>query len=260
MGTRNTKLRQALVLGDCHIPFHDKAALKMVKALIAHYKFDEVISVGDISDQLAVGRFSRSRGGEYDIQKELDEVVKVASELQDCSPYSKFTVTLGNHDIRIDKKLDALRNDLDAFYIRSLNLDYRLTQIGWNVIPYKESYELTDKLHITHDFGRSGKGALLQAHSKYGTACIFGHTHKAGIWYDGSHTGPVHGYMNVGWLGDESTIDYVHRKVVSKESILGVGIVTLGPQGLYHLSFSPFIKEEGKVACCVNNEWWEVEA
>lgn len=251
-------MKQAIVLGDIHAPFHDVAAMDLVIALIHHYRFAEVISVGDMSDQLAAGRFSRSRQGKYDLQAEIDSTVELAQRLQSASPDSKFVVTLGNHDVRIDRKLDELRNNLDLGEVHSLSLSRRLRELGWVVVPYRDSYELTPHLHVTHDFGKSGKASLLAAHAKYGTAVVYGHTHKAGIWYEGSIAGPVHGYMNVGWLGDAKAIDYAHSRTVSQESITGVGIVTLGPDGLYHLSFSPFIRGEGKIAACVNGEWWSV--
>lgn len=251
-------MKQALILGDIHAPFHDKLALKLVKKLIKKFRFSQVISVGDFTDQLAVARFSRSRKTQHNIQWEIDEAIKLAEELVDCNPRSRFVVTLGNHDIRIDKKLDSLRNELDVGDIASLNVSERMEEAGWEVVDYNDSYELTEHLDVTHDFGRSGKGAIQQAASVYGRAVVFGHTHKAGLWFEGGMVTDVHGYMNVGWLGDAKEINYAHGRLVAKQCVQGVGIVTLGPDGLYHLSFSPFIRRGKKMMTCVNGQWVKV--
>jgi len=250
-------LRKAIILPDIHAPYHHRTALKMVKKILEKVRPSHLVSVGDFVDAYSVSRFHKSANRKVDLQAEVDSAIEVAAKLKDWAPGAKCVVTLGNHDVRIDIALEGDHKNLGT--PSSLNFPQRLWELGWTVVPYKESFLLGQHLSVTHDIGRSGKNAVSTAIADYGDSLVFGHTHRAAVWYEGSINGPDKVAMNVGWLGDPRYIDYKHKDIAKRSYILGVGMVDFHSNGLFKAQFIPFVEWRGKMYACIYGEWLSVK-
>lgn len=244
----------AIVLGDVHAPFHDKKAWELVCALVADVAPSHVISIGDFMDCYAVSRYPKSRNRKLDISWEIAEAINLAEELMNFSPNSQYAITLGNHENRLCKYVDE-HPELDS--VEDLMFFRRMESLGWETYEYGESMRL-GKLLLSHDFGRHGMTAAMQATKDVGHSCVFGHTHKAQIVYQPTIDGECHVAMNVGWLGDVSQLDYGHRDRARRDSMTGVGYVEFDDDGCFVMQFLPFIKTKTGYKTCVNGYWYEV--
>ncbi len=254
-----TRSKQALILGDIHVPYENKTALRLVRKIVKHLdkSLTHVISVGDMCDAYSASRFDKNPERKYRLQDEIDLTVALAQKIKGwCPEKTRCVITLGNHEVRIDKLAAKLYEDLG--HVRSLQLARGLEAAGWEVFPYRQSYFLTDHFAITHDFERAGKTALQNAVADCGVSIAFGHTHNAGTWYTGSVHDSTKMAINVGWLGDHRFVDYRHAIKAKRGYILGVGLVSLGPDGLFSADFIPFIERGRQMWACVHGEWIHV--
>lgn len=247
-------MKNAVILGDIHAPFHNRRALELVSGIVEDIRPDYVISVGDFLDCYAVSKYPKSRDRRLDIGWEITSGLEVAKQLRACSPKSHFRITLGNHEARTIKYIDE-HPELEGLSV--LNLRQGFIDAGWFVTDYGSSFSL-GKILISHDFGRAGLSAVRQAVIDVGYNCVFGHTHRAGLVYQPTLHGDTHVAMNVGWLGDTSYLDYGHRDRAKRDSVLGIGFIQLDDDGCFVANFHPFISANNKLKTCVGGYWYEV--
>ncbi len=70
---------------------------------------------------------------------------------------------------------------------------------------------------------------------------MVGHSHRAGISYQGTVDDGGRVCMNVGWLGSVEEIDYHHRARAERDWEHGFGIVEQDAQGVAWMQFVPII-------------------
>lgn len=250
--------KPVLILGDIHAPFHNKMAFRLIHKIMKANEFSQVISVGDVCDAYSVSRFDKSPDRKETLQEEVDGTLDLMRRIKEWAVGARCVVTLGNHDIRINKAMHNKYAELGL--VRSLQLDKGLAALGWEVVPYKQSHSITEHIDVTHDFGKSTKNAAMSAIANYGGSVVWGHSHAATVTYTGSMSGPVKMAMNVGWLGDYKYVDYQHYNIARQNYILGVGLLELGPLGLYKAHFIPFVEYAGKMWACMFGTWYSVKA
>lgn len=221
-----------IVLGDIHAPFHDRAAVALARAVAKKVKPFAIVSVGDIVDCYSISRFTKRPDRERRLVNELRAARAVADSFRAIAP---LLITLGNHDARVADFIASQAPELEGL----INLPEQLGFVPNEVTPYREMLKI-HKCHFTHDVGFSGAHAAAQSLAAFNGNLVFGHTHRANIVYSGDIRGERHVCMNVGWLGNDSDIDYMH-KARMKDWTKGVGLVSMNATAL-SMQFIPFVK------------------
>jgi metallophosphoesterase superfamily enzyme len=92
-----------LIIPDPHLPFEHPKALAFVEEQIKRFQPDEIIFLGDISDQYAWSKYPKTAAA-LNASQELKELRSRLKQWVKLIPTCK--VCIGNHDRRIAIKLD----------------------------------------------------------------------------------------------------------------------------------------------------------
>lgn len=178
-------------MSDCHAPYHDPAAIQLAQTITRAIKPDVMFFGGDISDCYAVSDFDRDPQRVVRFQDELD----AAGEVMDgFMQYAKSGLFLpGNHERRWERyinrhpEISSLR---DATMVRLLKLKER----GIGALKHGQDFRIGD-LYYLHGDENAG-GSVFPARNFYlreqGNV-IFGHYHKAQVFYNRLKDGTTHG-------------------------------------------------------------------
>lgn len=183
------------------------------------WKPDLVVFIGDFGDMYSVSDHSKDPA-----RKDLlaDEVAAVNKELDRVQALVDGNAVFieGNHEDRLRRYLwDRAPKLLGSCEVSSL---YRVRERGWRHIKYRDLHRIHN-VSYTHDLGRSGAYAARQSLIDLGGNLVFGHTHRGTVVYQGEVKGSAHFALNVGWLGDLTAIDYMHRARALRDWQLGFG-------------------------------------
>lgn len=215
--------QRALILGDLHMPFHCKRTLQAAIEHAETLKPTVIIQVGDLNDEYCFSRYPRSHNKNTP-QEELLAAKKFATkmwaDLRKAAPRSERYQLLGNHDIRLNKrimeKLPELYEILDFTErfefdgVQTLNTDRDILNINLN----------GERISIHHGFL-----SKLGDHVKhFQNSCVVGHSHRPGIVYE-----PIHGRQlfefNVGYMGDPKSHVFKYGATVKQKWGRGFGVI-----------------------------------
>lgn len=96
----------ALVINDLHIPYHSVDAIKIAVEYGVQKNVTAVIINGDLMDQYYASRFEK-RPGYRNMTEEFEITRKFLRWLRSKFPKSRIIFKEGNHDIRLEKHLEA---------------------------------------------------------------------------------------------------------------------------------------------------------
>lgn len=117
---------------------------------------------------------------------------------------------------------------------------FRLKERGWAFTPYKDFTKI-GKLHLTHDAGKAGRGAIYDALNAFQGNVVIGHVHRLSYAVEGSATGQPHVTASLGWLGDKDQCDYMFKVRANRDWALGFGVLYKEPCGNVHLTPVPIV-------------------
>ena len=95
---------RALILSDCHIPFHDVHAIELALQYGIDHKADLILLNGDIFDHYAVSRFEVDPKLR-DFPAEVRAGKFFLKGLRKRFPHAQIVFRLGNHELRLQKYL-----------------------------------------------------------------------------------------------------------------------------------------------------------
>jgi len=147
----------------------------------------------------------------------------------------------GNHSDRFLRHLN--HPDSRKLMIDSPEEAMRLRERGYEVkTNWKEDYfKLGDYLDIFHGELLGVSPARTQL-NKLKNSCMFAHSHRVDICYDGNMAA-----FNIGWGGDKYAPVFGYKGRVTKRSwINGFALVTIDDEGFYH----------PQVITCYNNRFF----
>lgn len=103
-----TSEQTALIIGDVHAPYTDTAALKQIIVQAGRLKPTFIVQMGDLYDQYAFSKYPKSPN--HDTPVKESERGRLLAEwmwasLRKAAPKAKCYQLLGNHDVRMSKRI-----------------------------------------------------------------------------------------------------------------------------------------------------------
>lgn len=235
-----------IVVPDLHVPYHDRKNWDLLLQVIRREKPEKTIIIGDFADFYSVSSHSKDPRRKDRLE---DEVAQVNDELDRIPGDVVFLE--GNHEDRLRRYLQDKAPEL--FGICDVKRLFKLKERGWKHLPYRDYYRI-GKVTFCHDVGRSGKYSAFQTLQDLATNVVFGHTHRGGVVYMGEAgpRGKPHFCLNVGWLGDVSKVDYMHRARAERDWQQGFGLLHTD-RDRAHAQFIPIVGGR----CNVNGRWYK---
>jgi hypothetical protein len=250
-------IKQALLLSDVHVPFHDERAYDLALTVAKDLSsLSEIILLGDYADFYNVSSHQKDPGIISKLEDERHEVCKALKQISKDFPKVKRVFIEGNHEFRLSRYLASKAPELFDVYNTSDLLC--LDDYGYEYIPYcpGQRYNVlgTDLIakHVPTTCG------LHVAHNtavKNLCSTIFGHVHRRQESTVIGLNGQEHTAYSVGWLGDKSSpvMQYVKNH---HQWTLGFAIVTLY-NDIWFCDNVAIKQRGGKYYCLTNDAIYE---
>lgn len=239
----STKTVDTIVVGDTHNPYRDKVAVRLLKKTITELQPRRLVFIGDWYDLYTCSMHDKNGPPrELNLRQELDDGAELMHDLVRAGQpgLKELLVCEGNHEWRLTRFLAQRAPELISTH-PTVREWLGVPEKCW--LPYMQ-HATNGEVSYTHDLGFSGKHAMGQTLDALGGNVVFGHTHRGGTHYEGDVKGKHRFAMNVGWLGDPNSIDYMHRaKTRFWQS--GIGLVTQDNKGRAWAQFCPIV--DGRV-------------
>lgn len=241
------RLEKILVVPDCHHPYVDRKAWRIMLAAAKAWRPERIITLGDFGDFYCVSSHRRDPNRDRRLEVEMDACRAARAELDALGARHKHFIE-GNHCDRLRRYLadraPELYNTLDVAQL------LELPDNGWQVVRYMDHLKV-GKVWYTHDVGTASARAHELAEADYQSNVVIGHTHRAALTYTGNSHGSTHVAIMAGWLGDAKYAEYLHRAKKTRYWSHAFLVGYKQPDGVTHFQLVPIVKSrvclEGKV-------------
>lgn len=223
-------MKKAIWLGDSHFPFSNSAALRKIVEFVRKFQPEIIGQIGDLYDQYSFSKYTTVRN-QFTPQQEMRRGFKMATEmwasLRAAAPRADRFQILGNHDLRIRKRLLERLPDLDLEIRQKklVDLDLLFAFDGVKVdMNYPNEIPFEGYLAI-HGFRNKGE------HVKYyHQNVVLGHLHVGGV--DTIRAGNKTLWeLNCGFLGNPKALVFKYGETGLRRWTPGFGLVDdLGPR------------------------------
>lgn len=210
-----------LVIGDCHIPFHNKPTVRNIMKAIKEEKPTHVVQIGDLLDQYNFSRFTKKNI--MTAVKEIKLARKYSKQMWEDvrknAPGVKCYQILGNHCVRLTKRI--AEKVPEAYELVKEKLDELYTFKGVRTI-----YDGRTELKICGITFMHGYRSKLGDHMRYNrSSTVCGHSHVGGVVYEQSN-GRTIWELNAGYCADEKSEPLKYRPQSTSKWTLGYGLIT----------------------------------
>ena len=206
-------MAKVFIIPDCHFPFHSKSALKKVLELIEEEQPTHVVQIGDLLDQYVFSKYSRSAGitPEADVTKGLKLATKMWEDIQTIVPNAKCYQLLGNHDIRMAKRINEKIPEL-ATYFNTMDI-YKFK--GVKVMESDRDFLKLDGVVYIHGY----LSKSLDHAKVFNCPVVHGHRHRPAIEVEGQLWS-----MDCGFIADETSLplSYTMSKISKWRMACGI--------------------------------------
>jgi len=214
-------LSRWLVISDLQIPFEARDSLKFCKSVQKEFKIpnENILCVGDETDQYFGGLWKKSADGWYTANQELDESRRRLRQWYRAFPLMR--VAISNHGTRWARK--ASEAEIPSQLMRAYR-DIIEAPPGWK---WAEKHIIKAKypFQIIHGLGYGGMYAYRHVPLDQGISTAFGHLHSnAGIAQVVTEGQKLWG-MNTGCLIDNDAYAFEYGKYNRFKPWLGCGVV-----------------------------------
>lgn len=227
---------QHLVLGCLHSPFHNKPFWNGILQLIKDNNFESINLIGDILDLNSLSFHERGKypiwigGGHLTYRNEIKQV-KIFDEIDSAMgrKRAKKRFIYGNHEDRYLRHQD--NPDADKILGDPPEEYFRLRERGYEVkTDWRDDYfKLGAYLEIFHGTLLGVNPAKRQL-DKLKNSCMFVHSHRAGVHFDGNMAG-----YNIGCLVDiKAPVFRYAPRIIKRNWVMGFGIVTIDDNGYFY--------------------------
>ncbi len=205
---------KVLIIPDTHFPFQNTAAVNTILEAIHTEKPNAVIQIGDLLDQYLFSKYSRSAGisPDEDVEKGLTRAVEMWECIKSMVPKAKLYQILGNHDVRIKKRIQEALPELLEVY----------NPLGMYEFDGVETLQ-SDRDFLTLDGVVYTHGWLSKSidHAKYfNKPTVHGHRHRPSVETDGKLWS-----MDVGFVGNEKSLPMSYTMSKHSKWRMAYGIV-----------------------------------
>lgn len=211
------KKTKVFVVSDTHFPFHNKKALGKVLNAIRVEKPTHVVQIGDLLDQYVFSKYSRTLS--IDPNEEITSGIAYAQTfwafVKMNAPKAKRIQLMGNHDMRLAKRIKDLLPELESFV--STKSLYQFP--GVKVLDSDRDSIVIDGVTYTH--GHLSKSIDHAIH--FGTPIVHGHRHRPEISTKGKLWS-----MDVGYIADIKSIPLSYTATTKTNWCMAYGIVENG--------------------------------
>lgn len=230
-------LKKYLLIPDCHVPFHDRAAFRLALRAAKAIKANNAVVLGDFLDFFAVSSHPKDPSRKQDLQAEIDAGNAALDEIDSVCRGERIYIE-GNHEERLQRYL----TDKAPALFRTLSLPKLLnvTKRGWKFVPYRDHVRV-GRMFFTHDCGKAGRSANIDAMNAFQGNVVIGHNHRMSYNVEGSARGKPHLGATLGWLGDFSQLDYGHKIRAQRDWVHGFGVMYVEPGGNVHVTPVPIV-------------------
>jgi len=245
-------LKTALIIPDCHIPYHDQCAYQLMLNVARDLSIDEIVILGDFADFYAISSHGRHPLLMHTLKHEVELVNSKLDELDILFPRAQKYFIEGNHEHRLERYLSNMASALfGVTETRTLfNLDKRSM---WHFLDYGPNQlhsVLGSYLKARHEPVASS--AKLTA-ARALCSLVYGHIHRIEQSHMVGIEGIDHVAFSVGWLGDK-TQDLIFGYVKGHHQWqLGFGLVYVDPETKYFYHQKIHILTNGRRYSCVAN-------
>lgn len=208
-------MNKVFIIPDTHFPFHSKRAYAKMIDLIKLEKPTHVVQIGDLLDQYVFSKYNRDLRitPSDDVKRGIKYAQEMWKTIQEIVPKAKCYQILGNHDMRMAKRISERIPELQDFI--DLTAMYKFKGV--------ESMQ-SDKQHLEIDGVIYVHGWLSRTidHAKYfNKPTVHGHRHRPEIVYDNDRLWS----LDVGYLADKNSIPLNYRPTQYSRWTTACGIV-----------------------------------
>jgi predicted phosphodiesterase len=215
---------ELIAIPDLHFPWaHDRAVrwvINEVRKLRPRY----IVQLGDLYDQYCFSKFPRNPNvmtPREELRRGQEKARKFWHDITKASPDSRRHQLLGNHDVRIDKRIaerlpelqDLVKLDIYSFpdvNTLSSDRDDLELQLSRQKVVLLHGYMTQPAAHLSH----------------FGKSVIFGHLHRPHHVVQIQRFGkPPLFELNAGYLADPKAPVFKYGGTVHKKWELGYGLV-----------------------------------
>ena len=217
-------MSKVFIISDIHFPFHNKKAYKKVLEHIKREKPDSVIQIGDLLDQYVFSKYSKNVAitPQLDIVKGLKQAQDMWVQIKKLVPKAKLYQILGNHDLRLAKRISERIPELAEIYSH----DHFYKFPGVVVMKSDRDFLIIDGVVYCH--GWLSKSIDHAKH--FNRPTVHGHRHRPAIETDGRLWS-----MDVGYLADVKSIPLSYTASKYSRWNLASGVVENGKPRLIFL-------------------------
>lgn len=209
---------KVFVVPDIHFPYHSKNALNKILKLIKQHKPTHVVQLGDLLDQYCFSKFSRSHNittPEKEISKGIKLAIQFWKDVHKASPRAKCYQLLGNHDVRIKKRIADRLPELESLFDIGRLYQFK----GVKVLKSdRDCLKLQGVVYIHGHYSKSIDHA-----KHYMKNVVHGHLHRPGITTFGSVWS-----MDCGHVADENSLPLSYNASKVTRWRLACGLVEDG--------------------------------
>ncbi len=235
------KARKIAVFPDSHVPFEDKRAFEVALQVVAWYRPDEIIVLGDFVDCGPVSHWNRKnlreRAGmnmaaDFKIANQyLDRMQKICHDI---------TYIRGNHEKWLD---DAMDESPELAGLLDLDINLRFKERGIRDIPFNGVYSI-GHLSFTHGIYTTSHHSMQHA-TKFGRSIVYGHLHDIQLSISVS---PIdieekHMGLSLGCLAAKNP-KFMKNKPNNWQHCIGIGLIR--PNGNFNID--PVIISKGEAS------------
>lgn len=192
-------MSRALLIPDCHAPYHDKKAFELV---LKTGPYDIIVVLGDLVDCATVSKHDRSPHRLESLEQELTSGRQMLEKLAAIGK-TELILCEGNHEVRL--RQHAAKHAPALLSLVGDVADYIDPKGLWTRVPYGELYKI-GKLYVTHDQGPAGAGCAAKTQAIVGHNVAHGHSHRLEMTYTGTVTGDRRFGMSCGHLVDTRSV------------------------------------------------------
>lgn len=201
-------MKTALIIPDCHVPYHDKKAVKLLKKVISYLRpqLSELVILGDFVDFYKVSQYPKDPRVSMTLLDEIEEANELLDYFDQELPRCKKVYLEGNHEKRLESYLicsaPALFGVTELRYLLKLNLRPLWSFQGYG--PRQAHRILGSNLIARH--APPATTARLAA-QKSSASLVYGHIHRIELAHVAGLLGQKYYALSPGWLGDEKASD-----------------------------------------------------